>query len=119
MPNVFSKANIDYVYIDATTLEVMVVAKPDKGDDVAVTPVSHTFTPQLLEDLADEIMEYVKEGGTLTENEPLSQHTSVTFVPEGSFSDTETIEYKDAIASLEDELLSKANTFCINGNCED
>ena len=119
MPKVFSKATIDYVYIDATTLEVMVVAKPDNGDDVAVTPVSHTFTPQLLEDLADEVMEYVEEGGTLTENEPLSQHTSVSFVPEGSFSEPETKERQDALESLEDELLNKANRFCINGNCEE
>ena len=46
MPKVFSKATIDYVYIDATTLEVMVVTQPDDGNDVAVTPVSHTFSPQ-------------------------------------------------------------------------
>ena len=115
----FKPEDVDFVYVDTSEdlLKFRIVKKKDDGDDIAIGVDAIEFSPGVIDSLCDDVLKHIQEG---KEVEVIDDDEDVIiFEPDPALLQADDRAKKKAVESIEEEILAKANRFCINGNCED
>jgi hypothetical protein len=114
----FKPEDVDFVYVDTSEdlLKFRIVKKKDDGVDIAIGVDAIEFSHGIIDSLCDDVLKHIKEGkevDILDDDEDV-----IIFEPDPTLLQEE-VEVQKAVEEIEEEILAKANRFCINGNCED
>ena len=114
----FKPEDVDFVYVDTSEdlLKFRIVKKKDDGNDMAIGADAIEFSHGVIDALCADVLKHLREG---KEVEVLDDDEDVIIFEPDPTLEQEQIELQKAVESIEEEILAKANRFCINGNCEE
>jgi len=114
----FKPEDIDFVYADTSEdlLKFRIVKKKDDGDDIAIGVDAIEFSPGVIDSLCADVLEHIREGREVDIID--DDENVIIFEPDPTLQQ-EQVEVQKAVEEIEEEILDKANRFCINGNCDD
>jgi len=79
--------DIDYIYVDTSELKFRIVLNEDRGEDVVVDSSNIDLSTFAIDDLCNDVMKHVKDGGELIPTSSVSFTSDIKLEPPGGTHD--------------------------------